>query len=150
MWKSDVEPSEIAEVLGRGELSVRNKLRRHSIYLADKENKSRVSNPGPEQLRSIFDSRLLKIYRALREQMGNLHVPQNPQPILRLIGDHTSSAFMKILTSDRPPTVAELESLEWVRTDSAGVYGWILKPRGKTLFQDHECYLYVGSASKRT
>jgi hypothetical protein len=71
---------------------------------------------------------------------------------LTLIEQHTVEGFKSILSSQQPPTVSRLESLEWSNTPAAGVYGWILEPKeeltfGDSDFHDSECYLYLGTAS---
>jgi hypothetical protein len=73
-----------------------------------------------------------------------------PELWLSPIIEYTPKRFKSILASHKPPTIAQLESLEWSDTAAAGVYGWIWKPKRKRIYLDSECHLYIGSCSKNS
>jgi hypothetical protein len=84
----------------------------------------------------------------MSQEWGKVLSKSQSESWLSMIEEHTPKHVKSILASHQPPNIAQLESVEWSTTTAAGVYGWVLKPKGLPGPFDNECYLWVGSASK--
>ena len=156
MRKESVHTRLIADRLGRKESVVKAKIRHLAEYFSEHNQTSFFEGPqalSPEMVASIFHSRLMTIWAGLmsfrRTRQWDDKISQLPSETwLSLITEHTPKRFRSLLSSYQPPTIAQLESLDWSDTSDAGVLGWVLKPKKKSVYFDNECYLYLGSASR--
>jgi hypothetical protein len=140
----------IAERLRRKEALVRVKIAEYFLKRNAASLYEGIQALSPEDEKFIFQARLLTIWEGLmtfpKTQEWDKMLSNSPLEFwLALIAEHTPKRFKSVLASHHPPTVAQLESLEWSDTDAAGVYGWVLKPKRKPFCLENECYLYVGS-----
>lgn len=155
MRENHVHTRIIADRLGRSEKAIQMKIVHLAKHFQERNEASRVEGPQilPAELEhSIFQSRFLKIWKGLMacsmtEEWDETLSSMPLETWFSSIQGHTPERFKSILASYQPPTVNQLESLEWSDTAAAGVFGWVLKPRSSVCF-DNECCLYVGSASK--
>jgi hypothetical protein len=145
----------IAKRLGRSQLSVANK----SIQQADRNQ--RMAKPPtfqspqespPALVESFFQAQLEEswdclVHSEMTETWKEVLLQKKAELWLSAVSENTPYQVKQLLSSQRPPTLAELEALSWEKTSKPGVYGWILKPRSK-YHLDKEVHLYVGSASK--
>lgn len=146
----------IAHRLARNEASVRVKIKRLSEYFHECNKASLYEGPqalSSELESSIFRSRLETVWEGLMtlpmsQEWAKVLSKSQPESWLSMIEEHTPKHVKSILASHQPPNIARLESVEWSTTTSAGVYGWVLKPKGLNNPFDNECYLWIGSASK--
>jgi len=83
----------------------------------------------------------------MSQEWGKVLQKSQSESWLSMIEEHTPKHVKSILASHQPPNIAQLESVEWSPTAAAGVYGWVLKPKGLVGHFDDECCLWVGSAS---
>ena len=145
----------IANRLGREEQSIKDKIRILAKYFQERNEASRVEGPQilPAELEdSIFQSRFLKIWKGLMassmaKEWDKIFLSMPLETWFSSIRGHTPERVKSLLASYQPPTVNQLESLEWSDTTAAGVFGWVLKPKSSISF-DNECYLYVSSTSR--
>lgn len=70
------------------------------------------------------------LVKRMRCKVITVPVP-TPQKVLNhMTLEYTPRHVKSILASHQPPNIAQLESVEWSNTTIAGVYRWVLKPKG--------------------
>ena len=156
LWEKRMHSRIIADHLGRDEAVVQRKLAQ-----LERELKERNDIPiyeGPQVLSaaledSVVQTRLSAIWEALmtfpKTRDWEKALSKAPsEHWLSLIIEHTPKRVRSMLSSHQPPNIPLLKSLDWPDTVATGVYGRILKPKGRPQAMDDECYLYIGSASK--
>jgi hypothetical protein len=156
MYEDGIHPRIIADRLGRKEPSVKAKVKSLAPYFQNRNEPLLFHGPqvlAPELEDSIFHWRLSTIWEGLMAFPKTLKWDETLSKFpsefwLSQIVGHTPRRLKSLLVSHQPPDIAQLGSLDWSETASAGVYGWILTPKWKSDYFDKECYLYVGSASQ--
>ncbi|KAG9231510.1 hypothetical protein BJ875DRAFT_444016 [Amylocarpus encephaloides] len=150
------EEEELDSRIPRNEASVRVKIKHFSDYFQECNKAPLYEGPQalpPELESSIFRSRLETVWEGLMklrmsQEWGKALPKSQSESWVSMIEEHTPKHVKSILASHQPPNIAQLESVEWSTTTAAGVYGWVLKPKGLLGHFDNEYYLWVGSASK--
>jgi hypothetical protein len=62
----------------------------------------------------------------MSQEWGKVLSKSQSKSWFSMIEEHTP----KHVKSHQPPNIAQLESVECSTTTAAGVYGWVLKPKG--------------------